>query len=135
MKKTLLLLLSSALLGGCCAYTDIGTVKQPVKLADGATPVAAVTVFNTSYSLFGCLPISSGKTWQEGPIETQFDDNFVWFEDRATLDENLAGLRHALDVIGSRKVVNLTSDVDTYSAWSLFLVQRKVVKNSCLVVK
>lgn len=132
---SVLFALLAAVLSGCSSYTVIGKVNSPCKTDDGVTPVAAVEVFNISYKLFGVLPISSGDTWKSGPYAERDLWNTTWFEDRATIDENLASVHQALKEVGSNKVVNLVNDTDSWSFWSCFLVKRTVVKTTCTVVK
>lgn len=132
---SVLFALLAAVLAGCSSYTVIGKVNSPCKTDDGVTPVAAVEVFNISYKLFGVLPISSGDTWKSGPYAERDLWNTTWFEDRATIDENLASVRQALKEVGSNKVVNLVNDTDSWSFWSCFFVKRTVVKTTCTVVK
>lgn len=134
MRKFLFLI---ALAGaGCSSMTEIAKISSPAKTDDGATPVAAVTVKNVSYRLFGCLPISSGVTWQgECAYEDRSGRNTVWFEDRCSPDENLASLKAALKVVGSNKVMNLTERTETWSAWSLWLVRQTLETTSCTVLK
>lgn len=135
MKRILLFLGVMALAAGCSSYTDIGRVSVPFKADDGETPVATITVANVSYSLFGVLPIESGTTWKEGPYAERPAWNGVWFEDRCTIDENLASLKAALGEVGSSRVMNLVTDSDSWRFWSLFLIKRTVIKSSCTVLK
>lgn len=135
MKKIALLSLVSALLAGCCSYTNIGHPNSACKTDDGETPIASVVVQNVSYSLFGVLPIESGTTWQEGPYAERSGWNWTWFEDRCTVDENLASMRAALKEIGSNRVVNLVTESDSWRFWSLFIIKRKIMKTSCTVIQ
>ncbi len=128
-------LLVAAVAAGCSSYTDIGRVEVPFKTDDGETPIATITVANVSYSLFGLLPIESGTTWKEGPYVERPGWNGVWFEDRCTIDENLASVKAALGEIGSNRVMNLVTDSDSWRFWSLFLIKRTVIKSSCTVLK
>lgn len=132
---SVLFALLAAVLAGCSSYTVIGKVNSPCKTDDGVTPVAAIEVFNISYKLFGVLPISSGDTWKSGPYAERDLWNTTWFEDKATIDENLASVRQALKEIGSNKVVNLVNDTDSWMFWSCFFVKRTLVKTTCTVVK
>ena len=135
MKKPLLLPLLAAALAGCCSYTDIGRVKEPLLTDDGETPLATVTVFNISYSLFGLLPIESGTTWKDGPYDQRDSWNATWFEDRCTLDENLASVKAAMKEIGSNRVLNLTTESDSWRFWSLYIIKRKIMKSACTILK
>ena len=135
MKKAFVLPLLAAAIAGCSSYTDIGRVTAACKTDDGETPIATVDVMNVSYSLFGIIPIESGTTWKEGPYANRPGRNATWFEDRCTLDENLASVRAALRELGSNKVVNLVTESENWHYWSLFIVRRTVLKSSCTVLK
>lgn len=135
MKRLILLSFVSSILAGCCSYTEIGRITTPVRTDDGETPIAAVDIFNVSYSLFGCIPLESGTTWKSGPYETRDTWNAAFFQNRCTIDENLASLRAALKEVGSSRVVNLVTESDSWRFWSFFIVKREVVKTTCLIIK
>ena len=134
MSRLLSLVLASVLTG-CCATTEIGRPAVSVRSDDGETLIADVMVRNVSYSLFGVLPIESGSTWKTGAFADRDWWNAVWFEDRCTLDENLASLRAALKEVGSNRTMNLVTESDSWRLWSLFIVKRKVMKSTCSVLK
>ena len=135
MKNLAFVSLVATLFAGCCSYTDIGYLKPGATADDGEKAVATVTVFNISYSLFGLLPIESGTTWKEGPYKDRENWNWTFFEDRCTLDENLASVRAACKEVGSSRIENLVTDSDSWRFWSLFIIKRKVMKSSCTVLK
>ena len=128
--------LAALAFAGCSSLTEIAKVSTVAKTDDGETPVAAVTVKNVSYSLFGCLPISSGTTWKgECAFENRPSRNTVWFEDKCTPDENLASMKAALKEVGSNKVMNLVERTETWSAWSLWIIRQTVETTGCTVLK
>ena len=135
MKLTFVLPMLAMALAGCCSYTEIGRPAVPCTADDGVSPIASVTVFNTAYSLFGVLPLESGTTWKEGPYARRDTWNATFFADRCTLDENLASVRAALGEIGSNKTLNLVSETESWRLWSLFIIKRKILKTSCVVLK
>ena len=61
--------------------------------------------------------------------------NATWFEDRCTVDENLASVRAALRELGSTDVANVVTDCESWRFWSLFIIKRTVLKTSCTVFK
>ena len=63
------------------------------------------------------------------------DFNVRLFSDQATIDNNLATMNHALDVVGSRRVSQLKTQTDDSAAWSLFLLNRHEVRTQCLILK
>ena len=135
MKRLALVSLFAALFAGCCSHTDIGRLRAGATADDGEKAVATVTVFNVSYSIFGILPFESGTTWKEGPYKDRESWNWTFFEDRCTLDENLASIRAACKEVGSSRIENLVTDSDSWRFWSLFIVKRKVMKSSCTIPK
>ncbi|MBQ0032163.1 MAG: hypothetical protein KBT68_05120 [bacterium] len=135
MKKLAFVSLVATLFAGCCSYTDIGHLKPGATADDGEKAIATVTVFNISYSIFGILPFESGTTWKEGPYKDRSDWNWTFFEDRCTLDENLASIRAACKEVGSSRIENLVTDSDSWRFWSLFIIKRKVMKSSCTILK
>ncbi len=135
MKKLALVSLAAALFAGCSSYTDIGHLRPGVTADDGEKAVATVTVFNVSYSLLGLWTYESGATWKEGPYKDRDGWNATWFEDRCTLDENLASIRAACKEVGSDRIENLVTDSDSWRFWSLFIIKRKVMKSSCTILK
>jgi hypothetical protein len=135
MKRLALVSLLAALFAGCCSHTDIGRLRAGATADDGEKAVATVTVFNVSYSIFGILPFESGTTWKEGPYKDRESWNWTFFEDRCTLDENLASIRAACKEVGSSRIENLVTDSDSWRFWSLFIVKRKVMKSSCTILK
>ena len=135
MRKIALIALAATLFAGCSSMTDIGRLRSGATADDGEKAIATVTVINVSYSLFGLLPIESGTTWKEGPYKDRDTWNWSFFEDRCTLDENLASVRAACKEIGSSRIENLVTDSDSWRFWSLYIIKRKVMKSSCTVLK
>lgn len=131
-----MLALAALAFAGCSSMTEIAKVSTVAKTDDGATPIAAVTVKNVSYQLFGCLPISSGNTWKgECPFGNRPSRNTVWFENKCTPAENLASMKAALKQVGSNKVMNLVERTETWSAWSFWLVRKTVETTECTVLQ
>ena len=137
MKRIIALAVLAAAFAGCSSYTDIGRLNPTsgVKSDDGKRPIATVDVVNVSYSLLGLLPIESGETWKSGPYAARPSRNATWFEDRCTVDENLASVRAALRELNAGEVANLVTDCESWRFWSLFIVKRTVLKTTCTVLK
>jgi len=129
------LLVASVLLAlvGCRSYNqlkqDVGQVK-----VDGQTPVATYEVVNVSYKLLGIVPLTTGVTWKEGPYEGN-TGSMKGFADECSLDDNLDSVRHACEIVGADKLVNVTGQVDEYWAWSLWTVKKRIVKTSCVITR
>ncbi len=137
MKRIIALAVLAAAFAGCSSYTDIGRLSPNtgVRTDDGKRPIATVDVLNVSYSLLGLLPIESGVTWKSGPYASRPSRNATWFEDRCTIDENLASVRAALRELDANEVANLVTESDSWRFWSLFIVKRTVLKSTCTVLK
>ena len=135
MRKFALIPLAVALCAGCSSYTDIGHLKTAARTDDGEIPIATVEVFNISYSLLGLWTYESGTPWKTGSYKNRDEWNATWFEDRCTLDENLASIRAACKEVGSSRIENLVTESDSWRFWSLFIIKRKVMKSSCTILK
>jgi len=120
-------------LTGCCSYSQL--LRDTGKVAvDGTTPVATYEVVNVSYKLLGLVPLTTGTTWKEGPYSKDVG-SVALFEDQCNLDDNLASVRHACQIVGANDLHNLTGRVDDAWAWSLFLIKKRVVKTSCVITR
>ena len=120
---------------GCSSYSEIARWKSNVPINDGEVPVATFLTQNFSYQLLGCIPLCTGRPWTQGTEEVVDDFNVKPFADEATLDNNLASLRHALDVVGSHRITQLRSLEDDCAMWSLLLINRHEVRTRCLILK
>lgn len=128
---------SAVMLAGCSSYTAITRYDGMVRTDDGEKPIGAIEVSNVGYSLFGCLPIESGHVWQEDGVrlsKNEMSGGMSWFKDECTVDENVKGIKRALKEFPSNRVTNLTTTEDSWSAWSLFIIQRKIVRTICTVL-
>jgi hypothetical protein len=133
MKPTLFaLVLAPFLLAGCSSVSSLSDYKHPsgVLVDDDARPVASYFVWNHSYKLLGCVPLSTGNTWKGGPPDYF---NVEWFADHCTLDENLASVKAAAKQCGTDRVCGLVTTEDTSWIWSLFLVKHTEIKTSCIL--
>lgn len=127
--------LIALLLTGCCSYTEIARFESPILTDDGERPIATFMTANVSYQLFGCLPLTTGRPWTSGPIEEGNSTGIGFFKDQATLDNNLVSLRSALRSVGSDRVCNLASLVEDERMWSLFLINRHIVRTTCTILE
>ena len=120
---------------GCSSYSEIARWKSDTTVNDGEVPVATFLTQNFSYQLLGCIPLCTGRPWTQGTEEVVDDFNVKPFADEATLDNNLASLRHALDVVGSHRITQLRSLEDDCAMWSLLLINRHEVRTQCIILK
>ena len=120
---------------GCSSYSEIARWKSNVPINDGEVPVATFLTQNFSYQLFWCIPLCTGRPWTQGAEDVVDEFNVKPFADEATLDNNLASLRHALDVVGSHRITQLRSLEDDCAMWSLLLINRHEVRTQCIILK
>lgn len=118
-------------LTGCCSYSQLKTDVGQVQV-DGRKPAAVYEVVNVSYKLLGLVPLTTGVTWKKGPYSDDVG-SVLPFEDQCSLDDNLDSVRHACEIVGAEMPSDITGRVDEYFAWSLFLIQKRVVKTSCVL--
>lgn len=122
-------------LAGCSSYSEIARWNSNVPVNDGEVPVATFVTQNFSYQLLGFIPLCTGRPWLEGDEEVVDDFNVRLFADEATVDNNLASLNHALNVVGSHRISQLRVVEDDSAMWSLLLVNRHEVRTQCLILK
>ena len=134
--KTFAMLSAAALaLAGCSSYSEIARWKSDIPTNDGEVPLATFVTQNFSYQLLGVIPLCTGRPWTKGNDDVVDDFNVRPFADEATLDNNLASLNHALDVVGSRRIAQLQSSEDDSAMWSLLLINRHEVRTKCLILR
>ena len=135
MKSFVAAALAALMFAGCSSYSEIARWESDIPINDGEVPLASFVTQNFSYQLFWCIPLCTGLPWTEGTEDVVDEFNVRFFSDEATLDNNLASLNHALDVVGSRRISQLRSCEDNSSMWSLFFVNRHEVRTQCLILK
>ena len=122
-------------LAGCSSYSEVARWRSDTPINDGEVPLASFLTQNFSYRLLWCVPLCTGLPWTEGSEDVVDEFNIRLFADEATIDNNLVSLNHALDLVGSRRITNLEVTEDDDASWSLFLVNRHVVRTQCLILK
>ena len=122
-------------LAGCSSYSEIAHWDSPTRINDEEQPLATFITQNFSYQLLGFIPLCTGLPWTEGSEDIVDEFNVEWFCDKATIDNNLVSLNHALDVAGSHRITHLSTFESDDSSWSLFLVNRHEVRTSCIILK
>lgn len=136
MKKTIGFAVMAFAFAGCSSITEIARINSNTLTDDGVQPIAEITVKNIGYSLFGCIPISSGETWKgQCAYGSRDERNTVWFENRCTPEENIASLKAALKEVGSNKVQNLVERSERWSAWSLWIIWQSLETTTCTVLR
>ena len=128
MRSSFLAVVVAVFLSGCCAYCNINTNPVQDRTVDGEKVLATFYVQNVSYKLLSFIPFSSGVTWKEGGVEHADDWSVDWFDDKATLDENMLCLDHACDVVGSHRITAISHNINEDPFWSFFLCNRRTIK-------
>ena len=135
IKTFAMLSLATLAFAGCSSYSEIARWKYDIPTNDGEVPLATFVTQNFSYQLLGVIPLCTGRPWTKGNDDVVDDFNVRPFADEATLDNNLASLNHALDVVGSRRIAQLQSSEDDSAMWSLLLINRHEVRTKCLILR
>ena len=135
MRSSFLAVVVAVFLSGCCAYCNINTNPVQARTVDGEKVLATFYVQNVSYKLLSFIPFSSGVTWKEGGVEHADDWSVDWFDDKATLDENMLCLDHACDVVGSHRITAISHNINEDPFWSFFLCNRRTIKTECLILE
>lgn len=135
MKNALMAAVVAALLAGCSSYSEIARWQSSATTNDGEVPVGTFLTQNFSYQLFGIIPLCTGVPWTSGDGDRKDDFDVRLFADEATLDGNLASLRHAMKLVGSDRIANLEASEEDSCTWSLFLINRHEVHTKCLILK
>lgn len=135
MKSSFFAVVASVFLSGCCAYCNINTKPVQARTVDGEKVLATFYVQNVSYKLLSFIPLCSGITWKQGGIEHADDWSIDWFDDSATLDENMLCLDHACDIVGSHRITAISHNINEDPFWSFFLCNRRMIKTECLILE
>lgn len=140
MKKNILivicLILGAIFFSGCRSYCELCVYKGPrLQIDNDEEPLATFDTINLSYKLFGIIPLSTGLPWAEGSYDDFGNGRISFFSDQCTLDNNITTLRSALKEVNSNRITNLVNIIDTDRAWSLFLIHRKYIKTTCIILK
>lgn len=127
MKKTLLLILLSAVFGTGCATIQTCTDFGGIYVDDGNRPVATVAIENYGYYLFGIIPLICGNP------ELPNANDFKMFTDTVTVDGNMKILAGAAKDMKASVVGNIKTQYDETGAWSLCLIYKRVVFTSAIL--
>ena len=135
MKNTLAITILALAFAGCSSYSEIARWNSSTPINDGEVPVATFLTQNFSYQLLWVIPICTGLPWTEGSDEIVDEFNVELFADEATIDNNIKSMKHALDLVGSRRITQLETFEDDSKAWSLFICNRHEVRTKCIILK
>lgn len=126
----------AALFSGCCSWVQVDRDIPDGAVVEGAKPLAAFYVQNTSYQILGFIPWTTGVNWTDDDVslEDANSPRFWFFCDEVSLDNNIRSLKRACKDVGSNRVASLTHSVNEDNLWSIFLVNRKTLKTSCFIL-
>ena len=119
----------------CNHFDNLREMVSDPERDDEEVPVASFVTQNFSYQLLGFIPLASGVPWTEGDEDVCDKFSVSLFSDKATIDNNLVSLRHALDRVGSHRVTQLRSYEKDDCDWSLYLINRHEARTSCIILK
>lgn len=137
MRRGLMMAIAALVLSGCSSLSEYSSdIPAYANVDNDNKPIATYVVANVSYQLLHFIPFSTGVTWKgTDTISRHNVSNFEMFSDKATIDENLASVKAATRLAGSNRVANLMTTIDNSSAWSLFIMRRRLVKTTCLILE
>jgi len=137
MKRILFILTAVAGLTGCSSYSELARWNGKTRVNGGETPLASFVCDNSSYQLFGVIPLCTGVplTREYGTFKDNgWDYRVEWGADRATVDGCLDTLDYALAECRSKRVCDVHWSTDNDYAWSLFLIRRHTVRLACTIL-
>lgn len=127
-----------SLLTSCRSYHELGLEIEPTNVVyeTNEKPLATFVTVNVSYKLFGLIPLTSGTGWTVEEAKNDVEGaGMVFFKDVCTIDTNLDSLKAALQRAGSNRICNLNTTITENYAWSAFLIKRRMVKTSCIILE
>lgn len=125
MRKLGLLLLLCAT---GCASVKMTSAFNGVKVDDGYTPLATVSIENTGWFLFNCIPLASGNP--QHPNET----GCLFFQNTVTLDNNMKMLDTTMTREGATCFEHLTShQKDDF--YYFFILYRRTCQSSAVILR
>jgi len=131
--------LFAGLFSGCCSYMRVDTEVPDEARIEGEKPIASFYVQNISYQILGFIPLFTGVNWTEEDEDRCIDNANNWrmyvFCDRVSLDNNIRTLKCACKELGSNRVSSMSHTINEDNMWSLFIVNRKVLKTSCFIME
>ena len=129
MKRVMLAALALVCMASGCATVQTAKNFGGVTVDGGAKPVATVAAENYGYYLFGVFPLISGSP------EHPNADTCRLFEETVTVQNNLAMISKAVKMGPSRKLANVKTTEEWTGSFSLWLLWRRTIFTSALVVE
>lgn len=120
----LLLLLCAA----GCASVRTTRVFNGVKVDGGYTPLATVSIENTGWFLFNCIPLGSGNPNRPNEV--------TWcpFQDTVTLDNNMKMLDATMTGMDATCFEHLTSHLKD-DFYYFFILYRRTCQTSAVILR
>lgn len=124
--RTLALLLLLCAAG--CASVKMTRAFNGVKVDNGYTPLATVSIENTGWFLFNCIPLASGNP--ERPNET----DWLFFRNTVSLDNNMKMLDATMNSQGATCFEHLTSHLKD-DFYYFFILYRRTCQTSAVILR
>ena len=129
--NVLSVLIMASLLSGCFAQCNYLAREIP---DENGTVIGTVFCENSQYKLLFSVPISAGKPWKEGPY-SEWNHGIDFFSTHNLLMDNMQMVRLVQEELGGSHIAEIRTEVETKSAWSLFLIDREVFRTSATIMK
>ncbi|MCL1920051.1 MAG: hypothetical protein FWG50_03075 [Kiritimatiellaeota bacterium] len=131
MKRVTLTAVTLALIGMACGCATMQTAKRfdGTVMEKGARPLATVAVENYGYYLFGVIPIIAGEPKHPNANTCRL------FDDSVTVQNNLAMISQVVKTERGRKLTNMNTTEEWTGAFSLWILWRKTLFTSALVME
>ncbi len=124
--RTLALLLLLCAAG--CASVKMTRAFNGVKVDNGYTPLATVSIENTGWFLFNCIPLASGNP------ERPNDADWHFFRNTVTLDNNMKMLDATMARHGATCFEHLTSHLKD-DFYYFFILYRRTCQTSVVILR
>lgn len=124
--RTLALLLLLCAVG--CASVQTTRAFNGVKVDNGYTPLATVSIENTGWFLFNCIPLGSGN-----PDRPNYTDWHI-FRNTVTLDNNMKMLDATMTLHGATCFEHLTSHLKD-DFYYFFILYRRTCQTSAVILR
>ena len=111
-----------------CASVKMTTAFNGVKVDGGYKPLATVSIENTGWFLFNCIPLASGNP------ERPNDADWLFFHNTVTLDNNMKMLDATMSRAGATCFAHLTSHVKD-DFYYFFILYRRTCQTSAVILR
>jgi hypothetical protein len=131
MKRAMWTVVALALLGLVSGCATVQTARDFGGMAadGGNRPIATVAAENYGYYLFGTIPLISGTPKYPNAISC------CLFEETVTLQNNMAMISQTVKAERGSKLANVKTTEDWTGSFSLWLVWRRTIFTSAVILE